>query len=708
MRRLELGNARLPSTQRQRKLLSQIPPPTDLFSSTTTSSSCPSAPPPPPPALSPVQAPSVAAASAIVPLPSLLPLSLNPFNAVVDLITSRLKQQRQQHDDEGGEELLEANLLPFLRPQEVSRVLLRCQSLPLQSLRFFRWAQSRVLPSPHSFALLAHVLASSPTISVQALAVLSDLVRAYPRLDDAFDALVSAASHAAACHPPAAFGKLVKVYARFGRTQDALDCCRRVVALGFIPDTEVFNCLLHSLGKTGCLDRCWNLYDEMRKVGVPPNSYTFNILINALCRGGDGSGDIRAVDFLDEMESEGFDPDVVTYNTLIDGYCRRGKLDEAFHLFKIMYRRRVEPDLISYTTLMNGLCKDGKIVKARQLFDTMLHRGLCPDNYCYNVLLSGYCREGNLKELRLLVQEMISNGFLPDNFACGRMVEAHVKDGRLLPCLNLIALLQKVGVTISFDVYKFLLEALCSEGRPSAAKNLLKQMQLDGYEPNLEIYNLLIFSFCKYDSLESEGFHLKNEMVGKGVKPDLFTYAILIECLCKSGKTLEGECLMKEMIEADIQPDSRICAALVTGWCKKRDLCKAESLLVYFAENFQIYDSISYNSLIRLCFEVRGMSESLELQERLLKLGFIPNDETCRLFIHGLSNSKSDDVIKHNGKFINHAVKKWVECYEVDLKYAMVEILMLLFENEVEFNSKQKELITFKENLASFWDNLSP
>ncbi|CAL9060644.1 unnamed protein product, partial [Musa banksii] len=97
------------------------------------------------------------------------------------------------------------------------------------------------------------------------------------------------------------------------------------------------------------------------------------------------------------------------------------------------------------------------------------------------------------------------------------------------------------------------------------------------------------------------------------------------------------------------------------------------------------------------------------------------------------------DIIKHNGRVINHAVKKWVERYEGDPKSAMVEILMFLFEacgakyqleaasfdetdvddvvvslvelaknGEVEdhVNSKQKELKSFKENLASFWDNL--
>lgn len=97
------------------------------------------------------------------------------------------------------------------------------------------------------------------------------------------------------------------------------------------------------------------------------------------------------------------------------------------------------------------------------------------------------------------------------------------------------------------------------------------------------------------------------------------------------------------------------------------------------------------------------------------------------------------DIIKSNGKLINHAVKRWVEQYEADPRSAMVEILMMLFEacgakyqldvdsldetdvddvvvalvdlaknGEVEdyYNSKQKDLKNFKENLASFWDNL--
>nr|CAD1829659.1 unnamed protein product [Ananas comosus var. bracteatus] len=97
------------------------------------------------------------------------------------------------------------------------------------------------------------------------------------------------------------------------------------------------------------------------------------------------------------------------------------------------------------------------------------------------------------------------------------------------------------------------------------------------------------------------------------------------------------------------------------------------------------------------------------------------------------------DVVKFNGKVIDHAVKRWVERYEADPKSAMVDLLMMLFEacgakyqldaesldetdvddvvvalvqlarnGEVEdyYGAKQKELKNFKENLASFWNSL--
>ncbi|XP_052211559.1 sister-chromatid cohesion protein 3 [Diospyros lotus] len=97
------------------------------------------------------------------------------------------------------------------------------------------------------------------------------------------------------------------------------------------------------------------------------------------------------------------------------------------------------------------------------------------------------------------------------------------------------------------------------------------------------------------------------------------------------------------------------------------------------------------------------------------------------------------EIIKGNGKLIPQVVKNWVEQYEKDPKPAMVELLMMLFEacgakyiideellDEIDVDdvvvalvnlakkgqvedyqsSKKKEFKNFKDNLASFWDNL--
>ncbi|KAL6653770.1 hypothetical protein ACP70R_008694 [Stipagrostis hirtigluma subsp. patula] len=104
-----------------------------------------------------------------------------------------------------------------------------------------------------------------------------------------------------------------------------------------------------------------------------------------------------------------------------------------------------------------------------------------------------------------------------------------------------------------------------------------------------------------------------------------------------------------------------------------------------------------------------------------------------------LEDQRLIDIIKHNGRLISLAVKKLVEDYESDKNSVTFQILTMVFEacgakheiypdylhesdvdeivvNLVElarkglvednYNSKQKDLKNFKENLVSFWDNL--
>ncbi|KDP46429.1 hypothetical protein JCGZ_10269 [Jatropha curcas] len=574
------------------------------------------------------------------PLYHLLPRTQNPNN-IVNIIYSFLKQDNTQlailQNDIKG-------LLAHLGTNEISRVLLRCQSDSISALAFFNWVKNDldIKPSTHNYCLLVHILACSREFK-QAMKFLTELIRLVKDCassEDVFQSLVLCCED---CNwDPVIFDMLIKAYVKEGLIKEGFSTFMKIVEVGYVPSVVACNSVLNGLLKLNCIDLCWQVYIEMGKVGIHPNSYTFNILTHVFCRDGDVT---KVNDFLEKMEEEGFEPDIVTYNTLISCYCRKGRLNDAFYLYRIMYRRRVLPDLVSYTALMSGLCKEGRLRDAHQLFHRMVHRGLNPDIVSFNTLICGYCKEGKIRELRLLLHEMIGSGIRPDNVTCRVLVEGYAKQGRIVSALNLVVELERFGVPISWDIYDYLIVSLCKEDKPFAAKNLLERICQQGYVPGAEICNELIQSFCKSDCV-ADALLLKAEMVHRNLKPNVTGYKALLCCLCRMSRRREVESLMEEMLQSDMLPDPEICRALTHMYCKERDFGKAESLLEFFAKEFQIFDTESYNTLVKISCEDGDFTKLLYLQDRMLKVGVTPNGLTFKHMIHGLSKSMSLDKDK--------------------------------------------------------------
>uniref|UniRef100_A0A453EVK3 Pentacotripeptide-repeat region of PRORP domain-containing protein n=1 Tax=Aegilops tauschii subsp. strangulata TaxID=200361 RepID=A0A453EVK3_AEGTS len=565
-------------------------------------------------------------------LTSLLPRALNPHVAVVDLITTHLTA-----DAEPTKTLDLSGLLPYLGQDELTAVVLHAgHSHPLPTLRFLIALPPPLQPSPPHLAFLAHSLATTRSF-FHALDALSHLLRLHPT-HDALPTLLL--SYQTAPHPSLP-GLLVKALLRRARLRHAFHAALRAAASGFPPDTVAFNALLAALSRAERFNELWAARAAMSRAGVRPNAHTFNILVAALCRGEDAE---RAQGFLEELEEQGFEPDVVTYNTLLVGYCRRGRLQDALHLFDVMPPRGVEPDLVSHTVLIDGLCKAGRLSDARRMFDRMVNSGVSPDAVAYSVLIAGYCNECRVKEARLLLMEMVGKGLSSEGFALKSVIESHVKIGKLLTCLNMASPLRKYGVVIPLESYNCLIGALCEDMRPHAARSLFQWMIEDGHSPSLEMYNMVVDCFCQCGSVD-EALDIKVEMSSRGVKPDFDTYRTLVTCLCRVGRSSDGKSVMAEMIELGLQPNETICAALVCGFCKEGSLNKAELILKAFVLDLQVCCNKSYNTLMRAYCMTRSSTESLDLQNRMLELGFVPSSDTCRSLVYGLSRSdySSDD-----------------------------------------------------------------
>ncbi|KAL1214552.1 Pentatricopeptide repeat-containing protein [Cardamine amara subsp. amara] len=569
----------------------------------------------------------------INPLYNLLPQTQNP-NQIVDIICSTLN-----HRDHPfllpnlGHEV--KSLIPHLGYREISRVLLRFQSDASRALAFFTWVKSDLGKKPNvsNYCLLLHILAWSKKFPL-AMRFLCELIelKSKNEEEDVFSVLVSATDE---CNwDPVVFDLVVKGYLKLGLVEDGFRVFRKVIDSGFSVSVVTCNHLLNGLLKLELMESCWQVYNVMCRVGIYPNTYTFNILTNVFCKDSN-FGEVN--EFLEKMEEEGFEPDLVTYNTLVSSYCRRGRLKEAFYLYKIMYRRRVVPDLVTYTSLIKGLCKDGRVREAHQTFHRMIDRGSKPDCIAYNTLIYAYCKEGMMQQAKKLLHEMLGNSVVPDRFTCKIIVEGFVREGRLLAAVNLVVELRRLKVNIPFEVCEFLIESLCREGKPFAAKHLLERIiEEEGHEAKPETYNNLIESLSRCDAIE-DALVLKGKLKKKNQVLDVKTYGALIGCFCRIGRNREAESLMTEMLDFEVKPDSFICEVLVNGYCKEMEFAKAENLLSFFAMEFRIIDTESYNSLVKaICERGSGYSKVLELQERMQRLGFVPNSLTCKYLIQVL------------------------------------------------------------------------
>ncbi|GJS00917.1 pentatricopeptide repeat-containing protein [Tanacetum coccineum] len=435
---------------------------------------------------------------------------------------------------------------------------------------------------------------------------------------------------------PVVFDMLLKAYLKSGLVRDGFVTFRKMVKVGFVPKVVSVNFLLDGLLKLDRIDECWRVYEEMGKVGVRGNTFTFNILTHVICK----SEDVDKVnEFLEQMEEEGFDPDIVTYNTLIDSYVRKGRLKDALYLYNIMYIRRVIPDLITHTSLINGLCKEGNVREAHKLFHRMVQIGLKPDVFCYNTLICGYVKKEMMQEARGLLHDMIKEKVFPNEFTCLVLIEGYRKKNIIISAVNLVVELKRFGVSVSSDLQVNLVVDLCRADKPFAAKSLWERLMQDGKETrNFEIYNELIVTFCRLDYV-NEAIQLKDEMFFKNENPSLTSYKAIIGCLCRLHRTVEGEVFMRDMAESGIQPDLTICRSLIVGHCKEKNLDQAESLLRFFAVEFQLCDNESYNEVFKAVCEEGDIRKSMEYQNRMQKVGFAPNSLSFKYAIDGLSRT---------------------------------------------------------------------
>jgi len=252
----------------------------------------------------------------------------------------------------------------------------------------------------------------------------------------------------------------------------AKDLCKDEASRPLV-NCVIYSTILKGFANMKETDKVMTLYEEMKSLGIQPNTITFNTILNAFAQ---GSCMHRVPALLEDMKTADPPavPDIVTYSTIIKGFCHAGCLDRALEILKDMQAEgTISPDEVMYNSLLDGCAREQRPDDALQLIDDMRTGGITPSNYTLSMLvkLMGRCR-------------------------------------RLNKAFSLIDdLTKEYGLKVNIQVYTCLIQACFNNRQPAKAVALYSQIVDEGLYPDEMTHSALVFG-CLKAGLVDKAVHL--------------------------------------------------------------------------------------------------------------------------------------------------------------------------------------------------------
>lgn len=521
--------------------------------------------------------------------------------------------------------------LKDINPSELFQQLISSELDPDLCLRYYNWLlknRSISVSLELTFKLL-HSLANAKRYS-KIRSFLDGFVRNGP--DHSVHSIFHAISMCGnVCVKSIIADMLVLAYASNSRFELGFEAFKRAGYYGYKLSALSCKPLMIALLKENRFADVEYVHKEMIRRKIQPNVFTYNVVINALCKTGKMN---KAKDVMEDMEVYGVSPNVVSYNTLIDGYCKLGgigKMYKADAVLKEMVESKVSPNLATFNILIDGFWKDGNYSGSVKVFKEMLDQDVKPNVITYNSLINGLCSGGKVSEAIGMHDKMVSEGVEPNLITYNSLINGFCKNSMLKEALDMFESLKGQGIVVTAKTYNMLIDAYCKSGKIEDGFALKEEMEQEGIVPNVETYNCLIGGLCRNDNM-GEAKKLFDQLTSRGL-PDLVTYHILMDGYCSKGESRKAATLLKEGIsKMGLKPRHLTYNILMEGYCKEGNLKAATSVRTQMEKERRLRMNVaSYNVLLQGYSQKGKMVDANRLLNEMLERGLIPNRITYEI-----------------------------------------------------------------------------
>ncbi|KAK4738840.1 hypothetical protein R3W88_002537 [Solanum pinnatisectum] len=339
-----------------------------------------------------------------------------------------------------------------------------------------------------------------------------------------------------------------------------------------------------------------------------------------------------------------------TFQAILEQAMHEGKSDvpgKLFQLFSFAKDRKIPLSINAATLLMRCFGRAKMLEESISVYNELDSDSR--NTNVVNLLLDCLFRGSSIDDGFKVLDEMLrrDSDFPPNNSTVDIVLDAMWKRnwvGRRMSVEEICGLLVRFfehGVFLDDVWFTKLITKFCRSGKCDKAWDLLHDMMKLGGQVEASSFNALLSGLGREHDFQKMNL-LMNEMKEKEVNPDVVTFGIFINHLCKCYRVDEALQVFEKMggSETDgvlVKPDLVLYNTLIDGLCKVGKQEEGLKLMEKMRlENGYVPNTITYNCLIDGFCKAGEIERSLELFDQMKKDRVVPNVITMNALLHGM------------------------------------------------------------------------
>eukprot|EP01018_Ginkgo_biloba_P018582 Gb_16828 [translate_table: standard] len=400
-----------------------------------------------------------------------------------------------------------------------------------------------------------------------------------------------------------------------------------ILKSGVQADIFTENNLVNMYAKCGSIANARHVFNKMSERDV----VSWNVVIAGYVHHGHVE---EALNLFYQMRRAGMHPNSFTFASILKACASLGALKPGEHVHTHIIKAKFESDVFVGSALVDMYGKCGTVEEARRVFDKMPERNLVS----WNAIIVAYAQHGNGKESLRLFEQMQRAGTSQNQFTFTTILSACDNLDVLEQGQQIHARILKTGFVSHLFVENALVDMYAKCGSVEKARLVFDKMP----ERDMVSWTAIIAGYAQNGhGLESQNLFF--QMQQAGMKPDHFTFASVLSA-CASLVILElSKQVHTHIVQTGFESHVAVRSALVTVYAKCGFIEDAHKLF----ENMPYRDVASWNAMIAAYAHHGHGKEALRLFAQMAQIGMKPDHITFVGVLSACSHGGLVDVGRH-------------------------------------------------------------